>query len=315
MSYLQFTTPPLPHFIQMGQDTYIPGQIHIERKNIGVFDMLVVSEGCLSIEEEGQVWNIGAGQSLILRPDRHHRSAKAVSITTHFYWIHFQTTGTWVESSDGLSPILQRQYTVDFSSIEIESAMGDEPKNVDNEVDLGPYIDIKTFYVTISRFHHLSDPLLIYGRLNELLRLEEQAQHYSRWRQQRLFHSVLEDFMTHIDHAPPSFNAVQIAEAAASFIRQNYRSKFSSSDLGQSLKFHPTHISRCMKKVYGYGPVEYLMHYRLDRAKTLLMNTNEPIEQIAEQVGFQRASYFSHCFSRFEGVTPGGYRKQFRTSD
>jgi YesN/AraC family two-component response regulator len=82
--------------------------------------------------------------------------------------------------------------------------------------------------------------------------------------------------------------------------------------LKKDLHFHPAYISRCMKQVYGSTPLAYLMRYRVEQSKVLLMNTNLPVQQVSLDVGFSNATYFIRCFSKAEGMTPRTYRQKFR---
>lgn len=66
-----------------------------------------------------------------------------------------------------------------------------------------------------------------------------------------------------------------------------------------------------MKRQFGCPPMEYLLHYRLDQAKLLLLQTDLPVGRIAQEVGFRQAAYFTSCFVKREGVTPREYRRRF----
>ncbi|MNI97963.1 Transcriptional activator NphR [compost metagenome] len=57
--------------------------------------------------------------------------------------------------------------------------------------------------------------------------------------------------------------------------------------------------------------MEYVMQYRLEQARLLLLKTDWSMARIAEEVGFVYASYFSRCFTARNGITPLQYRKQY----
>ncbi len=56
-------------------------------------------------------------------------------------------------------------------------------------------------------------------------------------------------------------------------------------------------------------PTSYLIAYRLKRAIKLLENTDESITEIALEVGFCSASYFSETFRSHFGCSPRAYRR------
>jgi AraC-like DNA-binding protein len=47
---------------------------------------------------------------------------------------------------------------------------------------------------------------------------------------------------------------------------------------------------------------------RFDRARSLLLQTDLPVADIAEQLGFRDVSHFSRAFSKHFGTSPGRYR-------
>ena len=70
-------------------------------------------------------------------------------------------------------------------------------------------------------------------------------------------------------------------------------------------------FARCMQREYGCTPMEYLLRFRIEQSKLLLMQTDWTVARIAEEVGFNQAPYFSSCFSRLEGMSPRQYRQLF----
>jgi len=60
----------------------------------------------------------------------------------------------------------------------------------------------------------------------------------------------------------------------------------------------------------GEPPLEYLLRWRMFRATARLRSTNEPISAIAAAIGYESESSFSKAFRRFNGSTPGAFRRQ-----
>jgi transcriptional regulator GlxA family with amidase domain len=61
----------------------------------------------------------------------------------------------------------------------------------------------------------------------------------------------------------------------------------------------------------GLTPLKYVHTLRLEEAKLLLERTNDPIEGIAQEVGYEDTSFFSRLFKRRVQLTPAQYRKRF----
>jgi AraC-like DNA-binding protein len=56
-------------------------------------------------------------------------------------------------------------------------------------------------------------------------------------------------------------------------------------------------------------PVEYLLHYRIQKSLSLLTHGNLTITDIAAACGFNGASYYTEVFRKIMGISPSAYRK------
>ena len=65
-----------------------------------------------------------------------------------------------------------------------------------------------------------------------------------------------------------------------------------------------------VRAVTGSTPSDYLTRCRLDRAKSLLADTDLPIGKIGTCVGYPDPAYFARVFSRHVGLSPGRFRSQ-----
>lgn len=63
----------------------------------------------------------------------------------------------------------------------------------------------------------------------------------------------------------------------------------------------------------GMSPMEYVHTVRLEEAKHVLETSGMPIEAVANEVGYEDASFFGRLFRRKVGLTPALYRKKFLT--
>lgn len=70
-------------------------------------------------------------------------------------------------------------------------------------------------------------------------------------------------------------------------------------------------FKRRFTKVTGMSPLEYVHTLRLEEAKQILETTDLPVEAVAEEVGYEDASFFRRLFRRKVGMTPRDYRRRF----
>lgn len=70
-------------------------------------------------------------------------------------------------------------------------------------------------------------------------------------------------------------------------------------------------FQRRFAQATGMAPLEYVHTLRLEEAKQMLERSDLPVEAIAEEVGYQDASFFNRLFQRKVGLTPAQYRRRF----
>jgi transcriptional regulator GlxA family with amidase domain len=69
-------------------------------------------------------------------------------------------------------------------------------------------------------------------------------------------------------------------------------------------------FGRVFKEVYGETPHRYLQRRRVERAMTLLRQTDRPVTDVAWDVGFASLGTFSRTFSTIVGMSPTEFRAQ-----
>jgi AraC family transcriptional regulator len=85
-------------------------------------------------------------------------------------------------------------------------------------------------------------------------------------------------------------------------------------DLADSICMSPFHFARMFKKSTGEAPHEYLTRVRMEEAKRLLVETDEPLSAIAVRVGYRTQAHFTGIFHERTGSTPRNFRKRGRKS-
>lgn len=93
-----------------------------------------------------------------------------------------------------------------------------------------------------------------------------------------------------------------------SYVAENYNRSLTTRDLAAILYVSEGYFCRFFKSATGKSAVEYINEYRIKRAVALLENTDLGLSEIAEQVGFEDANYFSRAFRKVKGESPTSYR-------
>jgi AraC family transcriptional regulator len=92
------------------------------------------------------------------------------------------------------------------------------------------------------------------------------------------------------------------------------------ADLATNLDLHTiaaesgysrTHFLRTFRASTGYSPHQWLMHLRIEEAKTLLQKASNSLIDVALDCGFSSHGHFSNTFRRIVGVAPREYRRDY----
>ena len=92
------------------------------------------------------------------------------------------------------------------------------------------------------------------------------------------------------------------------FCEERFAEPLSVPQLAALMFLTPGHFSELFAREVGMPPAAYLRRLRLERAQTLLRESDWPIAHIAQQTGFGTSEKLSHAFRAVYGATPTAFR-------
>ncbi len=96
------------------------------------------------------------------------------------------------------------------------------------------------------------------------------------------------------------------------YIQANLDQDISLAQLAQIAELSPSHFLRAFKQATGLTPHRYLTSCRLQRARSLLADSDRSIVEIAYACGFASQSHMTDVFKRHFAISPGRYRASCR---
>lgn len=97
------------------------------------------------------------------------------------------------------------------------------------------------------------------------------------------------------------------------YIEERYdNSELSLSHLSEVFNFSTSYLSRLFREAFGMKFIEFVTKVRMDKAMELLAETDETIQDIGRNVGYDQSLTFIRVFKKHTGETPGQYRKKLR---
>jgi transcriptional regulator GlxA family with amidase domain len=112
--------------------------------------------------------------------------------------------------------------------------------------------------------------------------------------------------------SPPADHGDSIIRQVQDWLQANHARGVTVEQIADQSGLTPTTFNRRFKQATGYSPIQYLQRVRVERARQLLEISNESIEQIAWEVGYEEVAAFRRVFKRFTTLSPGEYRRKFR---
>ena len=98
---------------------------------------------------------------------------------------------------------------------------------------------------------------------------------------------------------------------AAEYIKKNYSQKISLEEMAEQGGFNMNYFSELFKKETGKTFTAYVTEVRMEEAKKLLRDTDLPVYEVAEAVGYKDSKFFSQQFVKNVGIKPMEYRKLY----
>jgi AraC family transcriptional regulator len=97
--------------------------------------------------------------------------------------------------------------------------------------------------------------------------------------------------------------------AAIRFMEENLDSNFPLAAVAERTRLSCSYFSRGFRQSTGWAPHQWLIRARVARAQELLIDTIQPLADIALGVGFSDQAHFTRSFGKVVGSSPGAWRR------
>ena len=87
------------------------------------------------------------------------------------------------------------------------------------------------------------------------------------------------------------------------------------ADLAAECRLSVGHFVRAFRRTANTTPYQWLLHQRIDHAKTLMRDGSQTLAEVALACGFADQSHFTRTFSRLVGMSPRSWRRRNAGAD
>lgn len=95
------------------------------------------------------------------------------------------------------------------------------------------------------------------------------------------------------------------------YINEHFTEKITLDSLAKEFLTSKSRIGSEFKEEYETSPINYLIDKRMTESIWLLLNTDQPVHEIAKAVGYENPYYFIKLFTSRMGISPTDYKKEY----
>ena len=121
--------------------------------------------------------------------------------------------------------------------------------------------------------------------------------------------TALNEFVELVYSSQDAKKVTQIAPAI-NYIDANYDKPATLADIAKVSYLSVSRLAHIFKEQMGITIIDYLTSVRIERAKQLLLGTEQNCTEICFQVGYNNQSYFTRTFKELVGMTPRQFRNR-----
>lgn len=114
-------------------------------------------------------------------------------------------------------------------------------------------------------------------------------------------------YASYVQDANSTKHSYAVSKAIA-YIRQNYASKITLEGTAKMVYLSRSYFSKLFAEETGTTFSNYVIQVRIEKSKQLLLDSSVKLADVAYLVGFVDQSYFTKCFRKIVGISPGKYR-------
>lgn len=240
------------------------------------YELHCVLRGSLAFWVGSKTYLIRPGTAFLTRPGELHGGVDNVLPPAEWYWIQIQFPEA------GALPGL----TLD-DTLGLQKALDDAPDHLVKASD-----SLQSCFDRLLTEHRAAKPMA-----SQMARL--------------VFHELLICLSRDLMPVTSPSNMQTVSPAvglAIRWIERNLTETISVRQIAKAVGLGPSSLRQHFLDELKVSPSAYVTRQRVEKARTLLRETERSITDIANVLGFSTSSYFTSVFRRITGQTPSEYR-------
>ena len=106
-----------------------------------------------------------------------------------------------------------------------------------------------------------------------------------------------------------------LAHRVRQYLDEHHNEQLTLREAAERLHISEYYLAHVFKQEFGLPPMQYVMKRRIGEAQELLMNTDLPIAEVADRLGYSSVCHFNAMFKKNVGLPPGKFRQSFHKEE
>ncbi|WP_243674241.1 AraC family transcriptional regulator [Lentilactobacillus kisonensis] len=247
----------------------------------GDYEIILCIKGPIYLQINDQRYTLKPHEVLIVPPFTTFYGYQDSQDAVDFYWLHF------------------------FSQHK-EDAFNSDEDEMTAEVKAKQNKKRKIFLPMYFKLHDYEEATILIHQIlsihNELSFIEERDYLVSA-----LLIQLYKSYFNRPDSSEDSTRISYMKE----WIRANMSSTLTVAEIADRVHLNPDYLTRLFKRCTGMTTLQYLNHVKIEVATLLLVRTEMPIKQVADNSYFNDPKVFMRRFKSSMGLSPSEYRKSY----
>ncbi|WP_105619858.1 AraC family transcriptional regulator [Vallitalea okinawensis] len=252
------------------------------------YEMLYFIRGKGRVEVAEQQFQLSTG-SLILLPPNTPNKLYVLDKDSYIIWVHFD----FIYFSEGKE--------IDYDDRQLMQKHLIRPKIfLSNGTSLSNHFKVHDQDAMTSNFE-------------EILRSYHQKDLYWQIKCKSIMLDIFYRLLKQVNTKETYSNTIskeRIIQDMLQYIHYHYNYKLQLEEIADYAGVSVNYANTLFKERTNETIIQYLNHYRLKKAIKIIESSNQPIGQVAEQVGFSNPHYFSRIMKKYTGKSPKEYRNE-----
>lgn len=124
-----------------------------------------------------------------------------------------------------------------------------------------------------------------------------------------IFGLQMQQYEQQLQHPTLSISDIEQMNKVKEIITSNIQQQYTIGNLAKMVGTNEQYLKIKFKTIYQTTVYQYMLQYKMEKAKSMLMHNNLTIGEIAQAVGYKHSTHFTHAFKKYFGHLPKVIKK------